>query len=107
MQLSGKSPVIDAVRALDAPSRAKVGAYLKTLEEQGHKLREPHVKPMGSSLMELRIPIVNGKYRVFYFFANGTIIVVLHAFQKKTQKTPDKEIELARKRMEDWKRRYL
>lgn len=104
---AGRSPVIDAIRELDAPSRAKVGAFLQTLEEQGRKLREPHVKSLSDGLMELRVPIGHGQYRVFYFFASSEFIVLLHAFQKKSQKAPLKELDLAYKRMKDWKRRLL
>jgi putative addiction module killer protein len=104
---TGRSPVIDAIRELDAPSRAKVGAFLRTLEEQGRKLREPHVKSLGNGLMELRVPIGHGQYRVFYFFAGAEVIVLLHAFQKKSQKAPLKELELAHKRLNEWKRRTL
>ncbi len=57
----------------------------------------PHAKMLGHGLYELRI---RGKeeLRIFYFFKQKTIYL-LHAFKKQTQKTPQKELDLAMQRM--------
>lgn len=52
---------------------------------------------IGTSLYELRIISGSNIYRIFCFFDKGKLIVVLNGFQKKTQKTPKKEIDRALK----------
>ncbi|MDV7395234.1 type II toxin-antitoxin system RelE/ParE family toxin, partial [Arthrospira platensis SPKY1] len=46
-------------------------------------------------LFEIRVQLGNNSYRVFCFFDEGKLIVLAHAFQKKSQKTPKQEIEKA------------
>ena len=48
-------------------------------------------------LFEIRVEVGNNIFRAFSFFDEGQLIVVANGFQKKTQKTPKKEIELAEK----------
>ena len=54
-------------------------------------------------LYEIRIEIGSNIYRIFSFFDKGNLVVLGNAFQKKTQKTPKKEIEKALKIMEEYK----
>ena len=56
---------------------------------------------MGGGLFELRIKAAEGIARVFYCTVIDRRIVVLHQFVKKTDKTPPKELEIARRRMKD------
>jgi phage-related protein len=56
----------------------------------------------STDLYEVRISSGSNIYRVFCFFDKGKLIVVLNAFQKKTQKTPKNEIERALK----WQKQY-
>jgi len=72
------------------------------LEELGLNAREPYVKPLGDKLYEVRAKDSNGIYRVIYFAYTGQQFIMLHGFTKKTQKTPPKEIEVAKKRMEEF-----
>jgi phage-related protein len=58
---------------------------------------------MGSGLFELRIKAAEGIARVFYCTLVGKRIVMLHQFTKKSEKTPRKELEIARRRMEEVK----
>jgi phage-related protein len=63
-------------------------------------------KPMptvGSGVREIRVRDESGAYRVIYLAALADRVLVLHAFQKKTQKTAQKDIDLAVKRLKDWK----
>ncbi len=48
-------------------------------------------------LWEVRVKAVNGIYRIFCFFDDGNLVILLSGFQKKTQKTPKKEIKRAEK----------
>lgn len=61
--------------------------------------REPLVKHIGGKLYELRMESNTNIYRILYIFFTGRQIVLLHAFQKKSQKTPTQEIETAVQRM--------
>jgi phage-related protein len=69
----------------------------------GPNLGEPHTKPFGDGLFELRLKGVEGIARVFYCALIGKRIVMLHSFVKKTQKTPPKELKLALSRMKEIK----
>ena len=72
--------------------------------QKGAKLSMPLSRPMPSvaaGVEELRIKDRSGAYRVFYFIKLETAVVILHAFQKKTSKTPPREIELARARLKE------
>lgn len=50
-----------------------------------------------TGLYEVRVEVGSDIFRIFSFFDKGKLIVILNGFQKKTQKTPKKEIELAEK----------
>ncbi len=49
----------------------------------------------SNGLFEIRVEVENNIYRVFCFFDEGRLIIIINGFQKKTQKTPMSEIELA------------
>lgn len=61
-------------------------------------MREPHVKHLEGKLWEMRMKGRDGIARAIYITAIGQRVVVLHAFDKKTQKTPGHAIEIARER---------
>ena len=67
--------------------------------EFGPNLRMPHSRAIGGGLFELRPRGKEGVGRVFYCFVVRQRVVILHAFQKKTEGTPKKEIGIARRRM--------
>jgi len=69
----------------------------------GADLGVPHTKTMGKSLFELRLKGKEGIARVFYCTIAGNSIVMLHAFVKKSQKTPRKELKIARNRLKEVK----
>jgi phage-related protein len=78
-------------------------ALTKRMVEAGANLGEPHTQAMGSGLFELRLKGAEGIARVFYCTLVGQRIVMLHSFVKKTQKTPAKELTLAKNRMKEIK----
>jgi phage-related protein len=57
-----------------------------------------------NGLYEIRVQLANDVFRVFCFFDQGKLIVLINAFQKKTQKTPKQEIALALKIKEEYER---
>ncbi len=64
----------------------------------------PLSRPMpsvGTGVSELRIKCEDGNYRVFYYTASARGVLVFHAFVKKTQQTPQVEIDLAKKRLRE------
>jgi phage-related protein len=99
-------PVRESLEALSKPDQARAATHLSQLEEYGHTLREPHVKPIQDKLMELRFKISSGQYRIFFFFHVGDSAVFVHTLQKRTQETPKHDIKLALKRMKDWQRKH-
>ena len=66
--------------------------YIQLLSENGTNLPENVTKHIDEDLWELR----PGNNRVFYFFFKNNTYVLLHHFRKKTQKTPQREIEKAK-----------
>lgn len=69
----------------------------------GPNLGEPHTKPFGGGLFELRLKGAEGIARVFYCTLVGRRIVMLHSFVKKSDKTPTHEREIAEARMKEVK----
>jgi phage-related protein len=96
----GNCPVIDYLDTLSAPEKAKVDKHISLLEEFGFKLGLPQAKQLKghSPLRELR-PMPT---RIIYFFHHGQRIVLLHAFKKKSNRTPSKEIDIAMNRMNEF-----
>lgn len=74
------------------------------LEEFGLSLGMPHIKKLVDSddIWELRTKISTNSYRVFYFTYENKSFVMLHAFQKKSNKTPRRDIETALSRKYDY-----
>ena len=66
---------------------------LKTVD----RLSTKYVKSIKDGLFELRIEWKSNIYRIFFCFDEGQIVILFNGFQKKTQKTPDKEIDKALK----------
>ena len=100
------SPVRAFIDSLPEPQQAKILRGVLLLQENGTALREPSVKPLGDGLWELRTVFGGEAFRIIYFTWTGRRFVLLHAFQKKTQKTPPGEIDLARGRRADWLARH-
>ena len=74
---------------------------LEMIEEFGPTIGKPHTAPMGEGLFEIRAKGSEGIGRVLFCTLKGKEIVVLHSFIKKTQKTPKKELDKARKRQKE------
>jgi phage-related protein len=80
---------------------ADYARLVELLTEHGPGLRLPHSRAFGDGLFELRPRGRSGIGRAFYCFLVGRRVVVLHAFIKKSQQTPDSEVKLARKRLKE------
>ena len=73
------------------------------MEIYGPDLGMPHTRAMGQGLFELRLKAAEGIARVLYCTIVDRQIVMLHQFVKKTEKTPARELEIARRRMKEVK----
>lgn len=108
-QENGKIPVEVFLLSLQPKLRAKAFRDIELLRKHGSELKEPYVKPLkgknNKDLFELRIKFSNDIARIFYFTCHNDKYVLLHGFIKKTMKTPTKEIEKAKKYMNDYIRR--
>ena len=82
---------------------ADYARLLELLMEYGTDLRLPHSRAFGAGLFELRPRGRSGIGRAFYCFMIGQRVVILHAFIKKSQETPDRELKTARKRLQELK----
>ena len=71
------------------------------MEDLGSILGRPYVGSLGSGLYEIRAKGKDGIGRSLYCTVKGREIVILNSFIKKTQKTPRKELDLAKKRMRE------
>ncbi len=95
--------VFNAILHLPSKLRARFFALQERMQIEGPNLGMPHTKSMGDGLFEVRVKASEGIARVFYCTCKGQELVVLHSFVKKTQATPKKELELARKRQREVK----
>ena len=93
--------VVAEIEAWPVDVLADYARLIELLAQHGPSLRLPHSKAFGDGLFELRPRGHSGIGRAFYCFLLGKRIVVVHAFIKKTQETPDKELKLARKRVKE------
>ena len=93
---AGTEPVRDFLMGLAPADRKAVGTDMKTVEV-GWPLGMPLVRKMGPDLWEVRSNIASGIVRVL-FTTKGSQMILLHAFVKKSDKTPMKEIATANAR---------
>ncbi|SRR6266702_2852795 len=89
------------IDALPVGIRASYTRLTELLEEFGLDLRMPHSRAMGGGLFELRPRGREGIARVFYCMKVGKKIIMLHSFIKKTNETPKRELDIARKRQRE------
>jgi len=89
----GEYPVKEFIEAQNLPIRAKIGKSIGLLRSYGPYLKPPQMKKLQRDLFELR---VSGKVaiRIFYSVIKREFYL-LHAFKKKSEKTPAKEIKIA------------
>ncbi len=102
----GNIPVQDFICKQPAKVKAKILRYIDLLQEFGLSLGQPHIEKLtGSDVWELKIRHSSNYYRILYFASGGHRFVLLHAFLKKTAKTPTNELEIAQKRIFDYRAR--
>lgn len=95
---SGKEPVKEWLIDLDREDRRTLGKDIQKVEF-GWPIGMPYSRNLEKGLYEVRSNISNGRIARVLFCIQGNQMILLHGFIKKTQTTPDKEKEIARKRM--------
>lgn len=101
----GQSQIVNWIKELDSnPTKEnkstlkKLYYQMERLEYDGTFIGEPLVKQIEGKIWELR-PIPN---RVFFATLEDNQLILLHQFRKKSQKTPKREIEQAKRELADW-----
>jgi len=92
-------------RIMDWPKGIKA-KYLRTInliEKHGAQLGPPLTDYLGDGLFEIRVKAKEGIARAFFCYVMDKEIIIVHAIIKKTQKTPPKELKLAKQRMKEVK----
>ena len=95
--------VEEQILSLPDTLAARYVVLTRRMTAVGANLGHPHTDSFGEGLFELRLKGAEGIARVFFCTLIGRKIMMLHSFVKKTQKTPPREIEVARKRMKEVK----
>jgi len=107
MDTAGNEPVKDFILEQPDGAIAEILHVFKLLREFNIQLGMPYVRKIDKSgLRELRIKHSSDLYRIFYFAYTGHKFVLLHAILKRSDRTPEGDIELAVERMNDYKSRY-
>ncbi|HXE08237.1 MAG TPA: type II toxin-antitoxin system RelE/ParE family toxin [Acidobacteriaceae bacterium] len=94
----GREPVREWLKELPPEDRRIVGEDIKDVEF-AWPLGLPLVRPLSRGLWEVRSSLTQGRIARIIFCVSNSSMVLLHGFIKKTQKTPQQEIDLALKRM--------
>ena len=98
----GTEPVRDFLDSLEPKLKAKMFREIDLLMANGPDLRMPHSRSVEDGIFELRAKQGTDISRVLYFFFFGKKAVLSNGFIKKSQKTPKKELELAKKNRDDY-----
>jgi len=92
---TGQSPVLKYTEGLRDKEGAKIFKYIEFLRINKGYLEEPYSRHIEGKIRELRVDFGRSRHRVFYFIFVKRNIILLHAFLKKTSKTPVSEIKKA------------
>ena len=106
---TGEIPVEDFLLSLPPKLRAKAYSDIMLLARLGTNIREPYSSAIKGDkykgLFELRTKFSSDITRIFYFTFDKNKFVLLHGFVKKTNKTPERELERAVKYKNDYESR--
>ncbi|MCI9565508.1 MAG: type II toxin-antitoxin system RelE/ParE family toxin [Eubacterium sp.] len=106
---NGRCPIEEFLINLEPKLRAKAFHDIEILQEYGTRLNGSYMKSIKGKkykgLYELRIKFSNDIARIFYFTYYNQEIILLNGFIKKTMKTPKRELDRAKRYMDDFIRR--
>ncbi len=93
---AGGEPVRDWLKSLSSEDRKRIGEDIKTVEF-GWPIGMPVCKPLGNGIYEVRTSLAQNRIaRVLFYIDKKGWMVLLHSFIKKTRKTPEEDLGLAR-----------
>lgn len=98
----GSHPAYDFITSQPAKMSAKLTWTVTLLEEHGNVLRMPYSEHLDDGIFQLRAIQGHDVTRVLYFFVVGKKAILTHGFAKDTNKTPQSEIDRAKKYREDY-----
>ncbi len=98
----GKCPVAEFIDSQPAKVAQKIAWVLKAVQEIKKVPKTYFKKISDTDFYEVRIELSGNIYRLLGFFHNGNIVILTNGFQKKTQKTPENELDICEKRMKDY-----
>lgn len=102
VDIHGGEPVGEFLASLDLKTQARFDWAIEQLRIRNVQAGEPLVRHIDGKLWELRRESNTNIFRIFYAVLSRRRIVLLHGFQKKTQKTPRSEIAIAMSRLNDF-----
>ena len=91
------------LREFPEDARSEAGFQLREVQKGNDPADWKPLKTVGPGVREIRIRDKAGAFRVIYLATVGDTVVVLHAFQKKTEQTAQRDIELATSRLQSWR----
>ncbi len=93
----------DCLREFSEPARMRAGFELREVQKGNDPTDWKPMKTIGSGVREIRIKQSSGAFRVIYLATLADRVLVLHAFEKKTQKTSLRDLNLATERLKKWR----
>ena len=90
---------LDQIRSFPLNVRKNIGTELRRVQRSVEPMDWKPMKTVGVGVREIRVRDATGAFRVIYVLNKADAIYVLNAFQKKTQKTPKHELDLASLRL--------
>lgn len=94
---------LSRLRDFPEEARSEVGFQLSEVQRGNDPDDWKPMKTVGPGVREIRVREASGAYRVIYLATLPDRVLVMHAFHKKSQRTAQKEIDLAARRLRDWK----
>lgn len=92
------------LRDFPEDARAEAGFQLREVQKGADPGDWKPTKTVGPGVREIRIRETSGAFRVIHLAHIGDVVAVLHAFQKKTQATTKSDIDLAARRLREWRK---
>ena len=99
--LSGRSPVEDFIKSLSFKDQGRFYDVFDGTQKHGLECPRVRFRQLSGKLWEIKFKGEGGQYRIAYILVDKDWMIWLHAFKKKTMKTPKDDLETAEKRMRE------
>ena len=98
---SHRNPVIDFIENQPKQDQAKILGVLDSIRLLGLESNRAVFRQIEGKLWEIKIQGRDGSYRLFYAVLDKHTMTIVHGYKKQSQKAPTKEIEIAKKRIQE------